>query len=140
MENNYPKTQNDIKTDGKIAFSWKVYKTLCPGKDGTLKELEKFGGKLVGVRSRKNKAGNYKVKTIEIIINEGPIKPKQKNSSPDKLVYLKIGWKEKELQQLVRDKEVNGKWDKDLQCWVVSYKKVVELGLEKRIVENPKES
>ncbi len=52
---------------------------------------------------------------------------KQKN----KLVFIKVGYLEKQLQHQV--KQAGGKWDQAQQLWQIQYKSVAKLGIEKRI-------
>ena len=47
---------------------------------------------------------------------------------------MRIGYGEAELRELI--KYNGGYWNPDKKAWHLSYRKVVELGLEKRILDD----
>jgi hypothetical protein len=113
--------------------------TLLPGQSGTKKLLRQYGDQLICVRYRYDDYHKKRYKTVELIIEETPWvtenngKAGRKNSIRNERVPVRIGFKERELRSLVKD--AGGIWRKEEKAWMLSYKKVVELGLEKRIIK-----
>ena len=106
--------------------------TLTPGQKGTKQLLKEYGDQLVCVRYRYDKLRQKRLKTVELIIDEKDWTPGVLISS-DKRVALKIGFGETELREQV--KKVGGFWNPDKKVWMVSYHKVLQLGLERRIID-----
>ncbi len=52
----------------------------------------------------------------------------------DAIVALRVGWLEKELRDTV--KTAGGRWHPERRLWELLYDRVVELGLEDRIVRD----
>ncbi len=50
----------------------------------------------------------------------------------NKIMYLRIGYHEKYLQNIV--KGAGGRWNKQKQAWELAYKEIRLLGLENRII------
>ena len=107
-----------------------VKTTLAPGQKGTKKLVQEYGDQLVCVRYRYDKLRNKRLKTVELIVDEQDWTPGI-NFSSDKRVLLKIGFAEKELRELVKNH--GGFWDPEKKGWILSFHKVLQLGLEKRI-------
>ncbi len=106
--------------------------TLAPGQNGTKQLLKQYGDQLVCVRYRYDKARQKRIKTIEIIVDEqdwipGVIIP------VDRKVPIKIGFGETELREKI--KNAGGYWNPDKKAWMLSYHQVLQMGLERRIVD-----
>lgn len=56
---------------------WKVRLVLCVGEDGTAKEFEKYGERLLCVRYRYDGKGK-RIKTVEIVEETALLTPKGK--------------------------------------------------------------
>ena len=112
--------------------------TLLPGQRGTKKLLQEYGDRLLCVRHRYDKERKRKLKTVELIVDEKPWVTEYSNiKTPshypyNKKVSLSIGFEEKQLRNVV--KQAGGIWAQAKKVWQLPYRKVVELGLEKRIV------
>ena len=106
--------------------------TLKPGRNGTKQLLERYGDQLICVRYRYDKIRHKRLTTVELIVDE---QDWQTNLliTPDKLVNIRIGFGETELRE--KAKEHGAFWDREQKTWRLSYRKVIELGLEKRIVD-----
>jgi len=106
--------------------------TLKPGANGTKGLVREYGEQLVCVRYRYDRVRRKRYKTVELIIEE-------KDWLPDTLipaerrVYFRIGYGERELRELV--KQSGGYWNPDRRAWQLPFRKVLELGLERRILE-----
>lgn len=103
--------------------------TLLPGRRGTKALVEQYGERLVCVRYRYDAARGVRLKTVELIIEERAWRPRPK---PEELVFVRVGGGEYELQRSLR--KAGGEWRRDRRLWQVQYKRVVELGLQERIV------
>ncbi len=108
----------------------KVKLKLRPGDKGTKKVSAEYGHRLVCVRYRYDKAAAKRYKTVELIVEEIPWKPRP---HPDDPVFLRIGWDEKIAQERIR--HAGGKWDRTKKLWKIAYGKAKELGLRSRIQE-----
>jgi hypothetical protein len=106
--------------------------TLAPGQNGTKQLLKKYGDQSVCVRYRYDKVHQKRYKTVELIVDEqdwipGVIIPVEKR------VALKIGYGETDLRE--RIKGSGGYWNPDEKAWMLSYRNVLEMGLERRIID-----
>jgi hypothetical protein len=106
--------------------------TLKPGVNGTLALTREYGEQLVCVRYRYDKSRRKRYKTVELIIEEKDWLPETLIPS-ERRVYFRIGYGEGELRQLV--KQAGGYWNPDRKAWHLSFGKVLELGLEARILD-----
>jgi len=100
--------------------------TRKPGQKGTKALTALYGDRLVCVRYRYDVDKRRRYKTVELIVEESEWIAKQA------MVLVKVAWGEKEISFKVKD--AGGVWDKGKQAWELAYEKVVELGLEDRIV------
>ena len=67
-------------------------------------------------------------------VEEKPWYKSPRKIHQNKIVPIKINYGEVALRRLVR--EAGGKWNKQKKVWELVYKSVIELGLEKRIVND----
>ena len=109
-----------------------VKTTLAPGQNGTKQLLERYGDQLVCVRYRYDKARQKRLKTVELIVDEqdwipGVIIPTHRS------VAIKIGFGESELREKV--KQAGGYWNPDQKAWILSYREVLKMGLERRMID-----
>lgn len=109
-----------------------VKATLLPGVNGTKSLLKEYGDQLVCVRYRYDELKQKRYKTAEIIVEEKHWHPGV-TSYPDKRVFIRIGYRENTLRDLV--KQHGGYGNPDKKAWHLTYRKVVEPGLEKRPID-----
>ncbi len=107
--------------------------TLRPGQRGTKKLLAQYGDRLVCVRYRYDGTKKKRFKTVELIVEEIDWEPGADSVPDDTTVAIRIGWHEKELQGKV--KRAGGKWNPRRRVWEIRYDRMVELGLEGRLVQ-----
>jgi len=107
--------------------------TLQPGQKGTRQLLKTYGDQLVCVRYRYDRRRQKRLKTVELIIDERDWLPGIR-ITPDKRVHVQIGYGEQQLREAV--KSAGGFWDPKQKAWVLPYSAVIELGLEKRVVDD----
>ncbi len=106
--------------------------TLLPGQNGTKQLLKKYGDQLVCVRYRYDKERRKRFKTIELVVDEQDWIPGV-TIPADKLVLVRVGFGEMELRE--RIKAEGGFWYAEKKAWQLSYRKVLELGVERRILD-----
>ena len=109
-----------------------VRTTLLPGQNGTKSLLRQYGDQLVCVRYRYDKLRGKRLKTIELVVDEQDWVPGV-NISPERKVSIRVGYDEAELREQV--KIAGGYWAPDKKAWQLSYAKVLQLGLERRILD-----
>ena len=103
-----------------------------PGQPGTINLLKKYGESLVCVRYRYDLKRKMKIKTVELIIEEGPWECNPKKTPWNKIIPLKIDYGEIELRKIV--KAAGGKWNKGKRVRELPFNKVKSLGLKERII------
>ncbi len=106
--------------------------TLRPGQKGTRQLLREYGDQLVCVRYRYDKASQKRYKTVELIVEEkdwipGVLVP------AEKMVSVQVAFGEKNLRDAIKD--AGGYWDPAIKAWILSYRNVLKLGLERRILD-----
>ena len=106
--------------------------TLQPGQNGTKALLRQYGNQLICVRYRYDKIRCKRFKTIELIINEQEWVP-ETIIPVDKPMNIQVGFGETELREKVKD--AGGYWDPAKKTRRLPYKRIMELGLEKRITD-----
>ncbi len=115
-----------------IRNAMKARLTLKPGQRGTKKLYAQYGNQLLYVRYRYDKQRKRRIKTIELVVEEISWLPGIGRITGETVVGLKIGVKESVLRQKV--KKLGGIWNPSKNVWELSYKHVVTLELEERIV------
>lgn len=111
----------------------KIRATLKPGANGTRGLVREYGEQLVCVRYRYDRARRKRYKTIELIIEEADWLPGVL-VRPAQRVYFRIGYGETALREQV--KQAGGYWNPDKKAWHLELRKVLELGLEERILDD----
>jgi hypothetical protein len=114
-------------------FNMDVKATLPPGANGTKALVRKYGDQLVCVRYRYDKTTRKRYKTVELIVEEKDWQPGSISYS-DKKVFVRIDYGETDLRELLE--RHGGYWNPDKKAWHILYRKVVELGLEKRLLDS----
>ena len=108
--------------------------TLRPGQRGTKQLQALYGDRLLCVRYRYDAQRKTRVKTVELIVEERAWSPTPGKRAWNAKVGIRILPKERSLQRQV--KAAGGKWNLKKRLWELSYKTVVELGLEDRMGES----
>ena len=106
-------------------------RTLAPGQKGTKRLVEQYGAKLVCVRYRYDEQKRRRYKTVELIVEEAAWRPSPAKLKKQSVVGVRIGLKEVELQQQM--KQAGGRWNPERRLWEIRYDRAVELGLKARI-------
>ena len=100
--------------------------TLTPGANGTKKQVERYGERLVCVRYRYDDQRRVRIKTVELVEEECPW-------TPTATIYLvKIGYEETALREKI--KAAGARWNAQKKLWVMTAREVRRLHLETRVV------
>ena len=99
----------DMKTNRTI-------RTLRPGAKGTLRLQLKYGRALLCVRYVDDLARGKRYKTVELIVDEQPLRAKAPHA-PEDIVNVKIAVSENELRH--RAKASGGRWNHARQVWEI---------------------
>ena len=100
--------------------------TRKPGQKGTKRLTAYYGEKLVCVRYRYDSKKKLRYKTVELIVDIAEWIPKEE------IVLVQVAWGERDIALKV--KAAGGKWNQEKKAWELKYGKVVEIGLEDRII------
>lgn len=111
----------------------KIEKKLKPGQPGTRKWVERFGEDLICIRYCIDKKNGQRLTTAEIIINKKPENKLKKRIPSNKIMQLKIDFSEKDLRKII--KLAGGKWNSEKKVWELSYREILALGLEEKILK-----
>lgn len=106
--------------------------TLRPGQKGTRELLKSYGDQLVCVRYRYDKARGKRYKTVELIIDEQDWMPGVAIPA-DKRLPITVGYGETELREQI--KAAGGFWNAEKRAWILSYRTILRMGLENRIID-----
>ncbi len=104
---------------------------LRPGERGTKKLVAQYGDRLVAVRYRYDEERSWRLKTVELIVEEGPWSPTARKMKGATIVEVRVGVGEVELQRKV--KRAGGRWNAEKRLWEIRYDRAVELGLKGRM-------
>jgi hypothetical protein len=106
-----------------------AYAHLKPGQNRTRRLKEKYGAALLCVRYRYDEIRNVKLKTVEIIVDEKPLR--HLRYSADDMVPVTVGYEEAELRELLR--KFRARWEPQVKLWFVQYGLIRGTPLESRI-------
>ncbi|MFQ5487962.1 MAG: hypothetical protein ACE5ET_05910 [Gammaproteobacteria bacterium] len=117
-----------------------VTRKIKPGENGSKRYLRAYGDRLICVRYCNDRANRKNLVTVELIVAEHP-HPSGRHElfntmypHPNRWVMVRIGYEEKQLQQVVKQR--GGKWIKSKQLWGLPYRIVQELKLEGRMASD----
>lgn len=74
-----------------------------------------------------------KLTTVEIIVEEKEWQRELARIPPNKKVYVRVDYGERELGRKVR--QIGGVWKRDKKLWKLTYKKVLMFDLLDRMIE-----
>ena len=109
----------------------KAYGYLQPGQNGTKRLVEKYGAALLCVRYRFDETRGVKLKTVEIVVEEKPLKrPRYRDGD---MVPVAVAYHEKALREQLR--ALRARWDAERTLWYVRYGLIRGTPLEERVAE-----
>jgi len=107
----------------------KTYAHLKPGQKGTRRLVETYGEKLLCVRYRYDEKRGVKLKTVEIIVDEKPLRHPRYND--DDIVPISVAFDETELRELL--KKIRARWEPQIKMWFAPYSRIRGTPLEAKI-------
>ena len=108
--------------------------TLRPGQRGTRKLVERFGELLVRVRYRYDAAAGRRLKTVELVVDSVPWRPRARRPRrrDDEIVAVRIEFHESDLRQ--RAKNLGAVWRPAQKLWEVRWGDARRLGIAHRVI------
>jgi hypothetical protein len=112
---------------------WRTRLTLKAGQRGTKNLQKKFGWRLICVRYRYDSVQKKRWKTVELLEEEILWEPSAKRK---RWACVRIALSESALRWKI--KAAGGIWDAKNRVWKIPLIKIKPLGLESRVVSNPR--
>ena len=110
--------------------------TLRPGQSGTKKLLERFGERLVRVRYLYDEKSGRRLKTVELIVESIPWRPRSRNvrRRDDEIVAVRIAFHEADLRE--RAKRLGAVWRPAQKLWELTWLDAKRLGISDRVAND----
>ena len=108
---------------------------LKPGQKGTKQLLAQYGDRLICVRYRYDAQRKKRFKTVELLVAERDWEPPRPRFAPDQIVGIRVAFADVAVRDQV--KQAGGTWNPERRVWQLRYARVVALGLNRRIVDEP---
>jgi hypothetical protein len=108
--------------------------TRKPGEPGTKKLLARFGERLVRVRYLYDAAGGRRLKTVELVVETVPWKPRARSPRrrDEDIVAVRIHYQETDLRE--RAKRLGAVWRPAQKIWEITWGEARRLGIADRVV------
>jgi hypothetical protein len=87
------------------------------------------------VRYRYDAQRKKRFKTVELLVAERDWEPPRPRFAPDQIVGLRVAFAEVAVRDRVN--QAGGTWNPERRVWQLRYDRVVALGLNSRIVDEP---
>jgi hypothetical protein len=109
--------------------------TLRPGQGGTKKLLERYGERLVRVRYLYDEASGRRLKTVELIVESVPWRPRARTPRrrDDEVVAVRIAYHEADLRE--RAKRLGAIWRPAQKLWELTWLNAKRLGISDRVAD-----
>ncbi len=107
--------------------TYTVTRTLLPDQPGTKTLTSRYGNRLVRIRYRRSPEQQRTITTVEVVVDERPMKPGAPSIQPDAILSLRVEYDEKDLRKAV--KAAGGTWDAHHNVWNLAYEHIVALKL-----------
>jgi hypothetical protein len=108
---------------------------LKPGQKGTKQLLAQYGDRLICVRYRYDAQRKKRFKTVELLVAERDWEPPGPRFAHDQIVWLRVAFADVAVRDRV--KQAGGTWNPERRLWQLGYDRVIALGLNSRIVDEP---
>lgn len=110
--------------------------TRRPGEPGTKKLVERYGDRLLRVRYVYDAANARRLKTVELIIESVPWRPKPRHPRrrDDEIIAVRIAWDETDLRE--QAKRLCAIWRPAQKVWEMRWADARRLGLSDRVAPN----
>ena len=100
-----------------------------------LRVLAQYDDRLIGVRYRYDAQRKKRFKTVELLVAERHWQPPRPRFAHDHIVGLRVAFANVAVRDRV--KQAGGTWNPERRVWQLRYDRVVALGLNSRIVDEP---
>ena len=120
-----------------VSSTSRVRLHLKPGQKGTKQLLAQYGDRLICVRYRYDAQRKKRFKTVELLVAERDWEPRPRFAD-DQIVGLRVAFADVAVRTQV--KQAGGTWNPERRVWQLRYDRVVALGLNRRIVDEPASS
>ena len=109
--------------------------TLRPGQSGTKKLLARYGERLVRVRYLYDEASGRRLKTVELIVEAIPWRPRARipRRRDDEIVAVRIAFHEADLRE--RAKRLGAVWRPAQKLWELTWLDAKRLGVSDRVTD-----
>jgi len=97
--------------------------------------LAQYGDRLICVRYRYDAQRKKRFKTVELLVAERDWQPPRPRFAHDQIVGLRVAFADVAVRDRV--KQAGGTWNPKRRVWQLCYDRVVALGLNGRIVDEP---
>jgi hypothetical protein len=97
--------------------------------------LAQDGDRLICVRYRYDAQRKKRFKTVELLVAERDWQPPRPRFAHDQIVGLRVAFAGVAVRDRV--KQAGGAWNPERRVWQLRYDRVVALGLNSRIVDEP---
>src|SRR6266581_8154154 len=108
---------------------------LKPGQRGTKQLLAQYGDRLICVRYRYDAQRKKRFKTVELLVAERDWELPRPRFAADQIVGLRVAFADVAVRDRV--KQAGATWNPERRVWQLRYDRVVALGLNSRIVDEP---
>jgi hypothetical protein len=108
---------------------------LKPGQKGTKQLLAQYGDRLICVRYRYDAQLKKRFKTVELLVAEFDWEPPRPRFAHDQIVALRVAFADVAVRDRV--KQACGRWNPERRVSHLRYDRVLTLGLNSRIVDEP---
>lgn len=107
--------------------------TLRPGQSGTKKLVERYGERLVRVRYLYDQQAGRRLKTVELIIESVPWRPRARapRRRDHEIIAVRIAWHESALRE--RAKRLGAVWRPAQKLWEITWGNAKRLGIAERM-------
>jgi hypothetical protein len=111
-----------------------IRRTIRPGQPGTGPFVRKYGDRFVCVHVAIDTRKGIVEKTVELLVERRSLKSgKGKSSTNGRRMLIRVGLHETHVAELVR--KAGGRWRREMGAWDLPHDRIVELGLEHRLLE-----
>ena len=130
-----PSTRVGVPRRSPKSSTSRVRLHLKPGQKGTKQLLAQYGDRLICVRYRYDAQRKKRLKTVELLVAERDWEPPRPRFAHDQIVALRVAFADVAVRDRV--KQAGGTWNPERRVWQLRHDRVVALGLNSRIVDEP---
>lgn len=107
---------------------YRVTRKLSPTDRGGIKLAQRHGESLVCIRHRVDPTGQFRITTVELVVDKAPIQAK-----PSRIVEVQIGFNDRPLRSIAL--AAGATWDEKTKVWRMPLRVAKALNIQDRIIE-----